>query len=336
MMSRGRASHVVSPLLVAVLVAVSACVSTDAIDDDTFMPASSPLVSWSGRMAVAVDGSVAFDWENTAASFVVNGQGASVTLLANITVATARVSVYVNGYDAANIMMRKGKLNAHFALDGAHPVTALDGTHHHCTGWHTPSRCRAPVAHSHHYSSNEACIIQKRHALSGASRLSEALRMSRSCVCDHSFIFALLLISVSHARTCVVITMQLTHNHRANLRTPARTHACDTTSGTPSYLLASMLPDAVNNVTVLYAFEPGAAGADRDSGQTCSFFGFVAGDGGSFAAAVPLARRIDILGDSITAGSMYDKLQAVNGPLSLNDGCHPWSPMTGYRCVWQP
>jgi hypothetical protein len=155
MMSRGRASHVVSPLLVAVLVALSACVSTDALDDDTFVSASSPLVSWSGRMAVSADGSVAFDWENTAASFVVNGQGASVTLLANITVATARVSVYVNGYDAANIMMRKGKLNAHLALDGtprhctgwhtpslhwmAHTVTALDGTHRHCTGWHTLS-----------------------------------------------------------------------------------------------------------------------------------------------------------------------------------------------------
>ena len=214
-MSRGRASHDVSPLLVAVLVAVSACVSTDALDDDTFMSASSPLVSWSGRMAVAVDGSVAFDWENTAASFVVNGQGASVTLLANITVATARVSVYVNGYDAANIMMRKGKLNAHFALDGAS---------RHCTGWHTPSllpsTCRTLTSLQHEPSS-----YHNRRTLSGASRLSEALRMSLSFV--RSFIH--LCADWCTVDQCVTRTHLRCHHHAAHTQPPrkssdARTH----------------------------------------------------------------------------------------------------------------
>lgn len=96
-----------------------------------------------------------------------------------------------------------------------------------------------------------------------------------------------------------------------------------------SYLLAAAMPDEVNNVTVRYDFEPVYSHADAAHGLGPRFVGFSAGANGSFVPPTPLARRIDIVGDSISAGSMYDKLQAVNGPLSLNDGCHPWSPPTG-------
>lgn len=165
---------------------------------DPFISASSPLVLWAGRPGPpAIDGSVPFDWEGTSASVAVAGAGASLTLWTNVTLApgfAGRVSVFVNDYDAANLML---------------------------------------------------------------------------------------------------------------------------TSSTDRYLLAAALPAAVNNVTVLYAFEPGSAGAARDDGRTAAFFGFSAGDGGSFVAPVPLQRRIDVVGDSITAGSGYDKLEAVGGQLSL-------------------
>ena len=149
-----------------------------------------------------------FDWESTAASVSVAGAGASLTLVANMSSAPgpARVAVYVNGYDTANLML---------------------------------------------------------------------------------------------------------------------------SADAEQYLLAAAMPEAVNNVTVRYSFEPGYSHADAASGLGPGFFGFAAGSGGAFVPPLPLARRIDIVGDSISAGSMYDKLQAVNGELSLNDGCHPWSPPTG-------
>ena len=103
----------------------------------------------------------------------------------------------------------------------------------------------------------------------------------------------------------------------------------------PSYLLAAALPNAVNNVTVHYAFEPGSSGAARNARRTVAFFGFSAGDGGSFAPPVPLQRRIDIIGDSITAGSGYDKLESVGGALSLGTGCHPWAPVVRRRRLWR-
>jgi hypothetical protein len=145
----------------------------------TFISASSPLVLWGGRPSVQGDGSVAFDWEGTSASFVVTGEGATVTMWCNVTLDaghSARVAVYVNDQDAANLMLH---------------------------------------------------------------------------------------------------------------------------SATPSYLLAAALPFASNNVTVLYAFEPGSSGADRAALRTPSIFGFSAGSGGAFAPPAPAARRIDILGDSV-------------------------------------
>ena len=190
---------------------VLACALPASLAQPTFVSASSPLVLWGGRPSVnASDGSVAFDWEGTSASFVVTGVGATVTMWCNITLDAAhsgRVSVYVNDQDAANLML-----------------------------------------------------------------------------------------------------------HQA----------------TPSYLLAAALPFASNNITVLYAFEPGSSGADRTTLRTPSVFGFSAGSGGAFGAPTPAARRIDILGDSISAGSMYDRLESVGGALSLGTGCHPWSPPTSY------
>ena len=101
-------------------------------------------------------------------------------------------------------------------------------------------------------------------------------------------------------------------------------------AGAPSYLLTAATQFAANNITVHYASEPVSSGASRDAGQVVSFFGFSAGNGGGFAAPAPLQRRIDVIGDSITAGSGYDKLESVNGPLSFGTGCHPWAPMSGY------
>ena len=61
-----------------------------------------------------------------------------------------------------------------------------------------------------------------------------------------------------------------------------------------------------------------------------NFVGFSAGNGGTFAPATPLLRRMDVVGDSITAGSMSDLHEAVGGALSLNTGCRPWTPVQSY------
>jgi hypothetical protein len=106
---------------------------------------------------------------------------------------------------------------------------------------------------------------------------------------------------------------------------------------THSYLLTAALPNALNTVTVHYAFEMSYSAANRASKETFSIFGFEAGDGGSFASPTPLNRRIDVIGDSITGGSMYDRLESVGGDLSLNTGCNPWSPPQGMSSAytWQ-
>jgi hypothetical protein len=73
-----------------------------------FLSASNPWVLWGGRYESGPDGSVTFDWEGTTATFVVTGVDSTVTMFTNITLAavnSARVSVYVNGYDAANLML---------------------------------------------------------------------------------------------------------------------------------------------------------------------------------------------------------------------------------------
>lgn len=106
---------------------------------------------------------------------------------------------------------------------------------------------------------------------------------------------------------------------------------------THSYLLTAALPNALNTVTVHYSFEVDYSFADRASNETFSIFGFEAGDGGSFSSPTPLSRRIDVIGDSITGGAMYDRLESVNGDLSFNTGCNPWSPPQGMSSAytWQ-
>ena len=100
-------------------------------------------------------------------------------------------------------------------------------------------------------------------------------------------------------------------------------------SGTTSYLVAAGLPAGVSNISLQYAIEP-LFNADFGSQRFMQFVGFTSGNNGTFVQPTPLARRIDIVGDSITAGSMYDKLEAVGGALSLGTGCAPWSPLYGY------
>lgn len=83
-------------------------------------------------------------------------------------------------------------------------------------------------------------------------------------------------------------------------------------------------------MTISYNLEPLLSGANREIGQTVSFVGISVGNGGVVAHPnPPLSRRIDIVGDSITAGSGYDKLEAIGDPLSLGTACQPWAPIVG-------
>ena len=96
------------------------------------------------------------------------------------------------------------------------------------------------------------------------------------------------------------------------------------------YLVAANLAPGANNVSIAWTMEPLVGGTYRPARLTPVFLGFDVDGPGAIAEAAPLARRIDILGDSITAGSMYDRLEAVGGALSLGTGCHPWAPAFGY------
>lgn len=100
-------------------------------------------------------------------------------------------------------------------------------------------------------------------------------------------------------------------------------------SGTNSYLIAAGLPAGISNVSVQYAIEP-LFNAHFKEEMYVQFVGFSSGNNATFVQPKKLNRRIDIIGDSITAGSMYDKLEAVNGDLSLETGCAPWAPLYGY------
>ena len=196
-------------MLRALLVSLSLLVAR-SVAAPTYISASDPLlVRWSGRPSLPeADGAILFDWASTAASVAVQGVGSSLTLHANLSAALgpARVSVYVNGYEAAVLML---------------------------------------------------------------------------------------------------------------------------SADASSYLLAAAMPNAVNSVDVRYDFEPVYSHADASRALGPRFVAFSTGSNGSFVPPALVTRRMDIVGDSISAGSMFDKLQAVNGPLSLNDGCHPWSPPTG-------
>jgi hypothetical protein len=101
------------------------------------------------------------------------------------------------------------------------------------------------------------------------------------------------------------------------------------TSSTSSYLIAAGLPVGVSNISIQYAIEP-LFNANFKNQMFVQFVGFTSANNATFVQPIKLSRRIDIIGDSITAGSMYDKLEAVNGDLSLETGCDPWAPLYGY------
>lgn len=100
-------------------------------------------------------------------------------------------------------------------------------------------------------------------------------------------------------------------------------------TGSNSYLIAAGLPSGVSNISVQYAIEP-LFNAHFSEQMYVQFIGFTSGNNATFIKPSKLTRRIDVIGDSITAGSMYDKLEAVNGDLSLETGCAPWAPLYGY------
>lgn len=99
-------------------------------------------------------------------------------------------------------------------------------------------------------------------------------------------------------------------------------------SGVPTYLIAAALSADINNITVSYTLEPGSAGVTPKAYM--NLFGFEAGNGGTFVPPPASPRRIDIIGDSITAGSSYDRMQSVGEKFSLGGECGPWTPVTGY------
>jgi lysophospholipase L1-like esterase len=183
-----------------------------AIANSAYISASDPALRWGGRYQLNADGSVTFDWESTSVSFSVNGAGATVTMLANITLDpqnSGKVTVFINGFDAQNMLLN---------------------------------------------------------------------------------------------------------------------------SNSTSYLVASSL-HPTNNITIHYGMEPGNSGAQSGSGKAITIVGFVVANGGTFVnPGFILTRRIDIIGDSITAGSGYDRLNSVNGPMSYpnSQSCNPWYPTYSY------
>lgn len=86
---------------------------------------------------------------------------------------------------------------------------------------------------------------------------------------------------------------------------------------TTSYLLVAGLQQPAHNVTVAYTMEPGNSCASYGAGQDVAFTGFTTS--GAFVETPPpqLSRRIDVVGDSITAGSQYDPEHPT--PVICND-----------------
>jgi len=212
-MNRRSLTHAALRVCSALLLARSSLAQTSSV------PATSPLVAWSGRYAALPDGSgqVACDWASTAATLAVLGgpSGATLTFFTNATFAAGvagRVNVFVNGFEAANVLVPAGAL---------------------------------------------------------------------------------------------------------------------------SFLAAAALPaNVVSNVTFFYSMEQVLSGASASNYMVFSAF---AAAGGSLVSPPQQSRRIDVVGDSITAGSSYDRMEAVNGVMSLGGHCAPWCPLYGYSQAnnWQ-
>ena len=96
-----------------------------------------------------------------------------------------------------------------------------------------------------------------------------------------------------------------------------------------SYLLgAGLKGEGVRNVTVVYTMEP-LNSCSNLTGDEVSFFGFES-DGQFLPPPQPLARRIDIIGDSITAGSQFDNEHSAK-PVVCND----WLVTNSVWSNWQ-
>jgi len=100
-------------------------------------------------------------------------------------------------------------------------------------------------------------------------------------------------------------------------------------AGPQAFLVAAALPaNVTSNVTIVYSMEQVLSGASPT--QFMVFAGFDVGGGGSLAAPPRQLRRLDVIGDSITAGASYDRMESVRGAFSLGGGCAPWCPLYGY------
>ena len=107
-------------------------------------------------------------------------------------------------------------------------------------------------------------------------------------------------------------------------------------AGPQAFLVAAALPaNVTSNVTVVYAMEQVLSGASATAFMV--FSGFDVGGGGSLAAPPRQLRRLDVVGDSITAGASYDRMESVHGNFSLGGHCAPWCPLYGYSQTgaWQ-
>ena len=107
-------------------------------------------------------------------------------------------------------------------------------------------------------------------------------------------------------------------------------------AGPRSFLVAAALPaNRTSIVSIVYTMEVVMSGADANHFHV--FSGFDLEGDGVFVPPPPLRRRVDVVGDSITAGSSYDRMEAVNSPFSLGGHCAPWCPLYGYSIMsnWQ-
>jgi hypothetical protein len=100
--------------------------------DAAYLPADSPAVLWTGRSKLVPGRGVAFDWEGVSATFSVSGSGIWVGLVANITLnptCAGRVSVFVNGFHTANMLLHADVtsylLAAGLKAPGPHLVTVV-------------------------------------------------------------------------------------------------------------------------------------------------------------------------------------------------------------------
>lgn len=83
--------------------------------------------------------------------------------------------------------------------------------------------------------------------------------------------------------------------------------------GTDTYLLAAGLVANETQISVHYGLEAGMSGAGQPAGRVVTFLGFETSGTATFAAGTQLVRRIDVIGDSITAGPSGARARAGAG-----------------------